>query len=358
MITRISIRNFQSHKKTDIDFHPNVNVFVGQSDRGKTAILRAIGWIRVNKPSGDSFRSDWGGDTLVRLETEDEVSITRIKTSKENKYVLDYPDGTDKDALELKAMGQGVPVEIVDALSLPDSNVQQQMDSPFLFSSSSNDVAQLLNRVSGLSVIDRAQAHIDSKIRSLKAKLEFEVEQITESKKQLSEFDNLDQMEAEVKKLEQLEAQIKILEDKKSKIESIVEAAYSIRERLDELSYLSSAEKQVKELIEIQNAIANKNLKASVLDHNLFAIEEIEERKKKYIHIIEAEQIVSSILSLSKKLNSLESEQAALKNNIETVKQTRAEFQTLNTTRTKNEQWWKENAPDECPLCDGEGTLK
>jgi len=71
MIKQLTIKNFQSHKKTKLEFSDGVNIIIGQSDSGKTAIIRALNWVVNNKPSGDSFRSHWGGDTNVEITMED-----------------------------------------------------------------------------------------------------------------------------------------------------------------------------------------------------------------------------------------------------------------------------------------------
>ena len=67
MISQLTLRNFQSHKASRLRFHPGVNVITGPSDSGKTALLRALLWAVRNRPSGDAFRSHWGGDTSVTV---------------------------------------------------------------------------------------------------------------------------------------------------------------------------------------------------------------------------------------------------------------------------------------------------
>ena len=44
MIKSLHIQNFQSHKKTTLKFHKGINVVIGQSDSGKSAIIRALNW--------------------------------------------------------------------------------------------------------------------------------------------------------------------------------------------------------------------------------------------------------------------------------------------------------------------------
>jgi len=56
MIKYLQIQNFQSHKDSLLEFDPGVNVIVGSSDSGKTAVIRALRWLVWNRPSGDAFR--------------------------------------------------------------------------------------------------------------------------------------------------------------------------------------------------------------------------------------------------------------------------------------------------------------
>ena len=60
MFTRLEIKNFQSHKNTTIDFDKNINSICGETDNGKSAVIRAIKWIVENRPlSIESSNSYW-----------------------------------------------------------------------------------------------------------------------------------------------------------------------------------------------------------------------------------------------------------------------------------------------------------
>ena len=78
MIQSVHIQNFQSHKNSTLEFSPGVNIIVGTSDSGKTAIIRALRWVVWNRPSGDSLRSTWGGKTSVEI-CLDKGSVERSK---------------------------------------------------------------------------------------------------------------------------------------------------------------------------------------------------------------------------------------------------------------------------------------
>lgn len=50
-IVKLQIINFQDHKNTIINFKPGMNLLVGSSDSGKSAILRALNFIFHNIPN-------------------------------------------------------------------------------------------------------------------------------------------------------------------------------------------------------------------------------------------------------------------------------------------------------------------
>lgn len=160
MIKSITLKNFQSHENTSIDFSDGVNAIVGLSDSGKTAILRALRWVITNKPSGEEFRSYWGGSTSVTIELDNEIKVTRGRSNSDNYYALETPGGLDNGHQEFRAFGQDVPEEIKKIFSMSDINMADQMDAPFLLSFSPGEVAQTLNKLVNLEVIDRSISNI------------------------------------------------------------------------------------------------------------------------------------------------------------------------------------------------------
>ena len=71
MIKTIKIKNFESWKDVQIDLHPGINVLVGESDSGKSIIIRALKWNFLNRPQGFGYRSDF---------LEDKKDITSVET--------------------------------------------------------------------------------------------------------------------------------------------------------------------------------------------------------------------------------------------------------------------------------------
>ena len=94
MIEKICIHNFQSHKVTVIELSPKVNTLQGNSDCGKSAVLRALHWLMFN-PAGDYFISDWArkGKTVSApcevIVNVDGHEVIRRRDKDFNGYILD-----------------------------------------------------------------------------------------------------------------------------------------------------------------------------------------------------------------------------------------------------------------------------
>ena len=126
MIQELSIQNFQSHKNTRLLFDPGVNVIVGTTDSGKTAILRGLRLAINNKPSGQAYCSRWmgKGDTSKVVVTTMEGDVITRQEKPDKLYKL--------NETEFKAFGTEVPEEIKNVLNLGEVNDQAQMNMPFL----------------------------------------------------------------------------------------------------------------------------------------------------------------------------------------------------------------------------------
>jgi exonuclease SbcC len=198
MLTSLHITNFQSHKESHLEFNPGVNVIIGESDSGKTAILRALRWVLTNRPGGDSFRSSWGGDTSIGIWTENNL-IVREKIGTNNIYRL--------GDTEFKAFGTEVPEEIQDALNMNEINVQNQLDLPFLLRDSPGQVAAHFNKIAHLDAIDKSMQLIEKWTRALNQQLKDNESNLLQQQESLTEYSYLPEMEKVIEDAEWVEKQ-------------------------------------------------------------------------------------------------------------------------------------------------------
>ena len=104
VIQSVEVKDFKSHRHSELEFVDGVNVIKGTSHTGKSNIIRAMIWALTNRPRGNSVHN-WNiprPDTKVTFVFDNDW-FTRVK-SKINGY--ETFDGT------LKAIGSDVPPQI------------------------------------------------------------------------------------------------------------------------------------------------------------------------------------------------------------------------------------------------------
>ncbi len=176
MLESLTYHNFQCYEVYELLLDPFATTIVGPSDRGKTALLRGLKWLCVNKPKGDAFITHGETTCKVTLTLDEGQRIVRSK-GEANIYRL------GKEKLQLE-QGGAVPTPISDLLNLSvELSFQNQLDGPFLLSKSPGDVAKALNGVVNLDSIDRVLASLAKQTRTHKASVEVSEERLESAEK-------------------------------------------------------------------------------------------------------------------------------------------------------------------------------
>jgi len=201
MISSLQILNFQSHKKTHIEFSPGINAIIGASDHGKSAILRALLWVVYNRPMGDGYVSSWAKDKKGKLLKETSVvvqkgekSLARIRTKDFNGYV----SGEDR----FEALRSEVPAVVKSFFNLTGVNIQRQHDPAFLLSSGGIEVAKFFNEIIKLDQIDKTLSIAENKRREGMRELRQHEVVRDNLIKQLEQFDWIETAEIALNKAE------------------------------------------------------------------------------------------------------------------------------------------------------------
>lgn len=308
MIESLLLRNFQSHKKTELNFHPNINVIIGTSNSGKTAILRGLYWIVYNRPSGLSFISHWNRDkkgnpikeTSASI-AQNDYTIVRIRSEELSGYKIIDNDGSGNYS-NLEAIGIDVPEVITKNLNLGEVNIQKQMDAPFLLSESSGEVARFFNKEIRLDLIDKILSTAEIKRRKFNSDIKITESSITSTKKELLQYEILEPAKALCDKLETIEKEI-----------VKIQVAYDVCDNF------SAQYKEEKETSEKYNTI------------NFEAIEK-----------------------LFNELDKIKNEEAEIKSNIFSVETGILEVSKLNEEIKNNSrdiENYEDELPNVCPLC-------
>lgn len=279
MIRFVDIQNFQSHENTRLEFVDGVNVLVGLSDAGKSAVLRAMRWVCQGRPIGEAtVRSHWGGETSVVIGFDD-GNVERVRGGKKdrsNAYLID--DGKKK--LALKASGKSVPSEVLNLADIPSISWQHQLDRPFLIgeSISAGEVARILNEVASLDLIDQSLAFMDSKMRENKKEitsLKSREEALLEEREQFSDTDAATKA---VEKLSRLDREIAALSDDADALEALIESVAELEERLEEIGDVDDAAKTIKTLEALAGEIDGTDQSFRALQSHVFSIDALEEK--------------------------------------------------------------------------------
>lgn len=236
-IKRLEITNFQSHEFTQIDFVHGLNVILGESNQGKTSVIRAIRWCLLNSPDGTEFIRNGANEAIVKVFLSNGKTIVRRRDRKKGNF---YELIDENGKLEsFTGFGKKIPQEIVDAHGIKPVGdgiyfqIAEQTEGPFMMSLKPKQRAEVLGNLEELARVDRALSEVNTDVNaSNKTK--------NSTEKELKKL----KLELEKKKVE--------IERLQVKIGTLKELKEGIESKLEVSEYLT---KQLKRLCEIQEEL-------------------------------------------------------------------------------------------------------
>jgi DNA repair exonuclease SbcCD ATPase subunit len=388
MIQSIQIKNFQSHKNTTLEFSDGLNIVIGTSDCGKTAILRALRLLIWNRPGGDAYRSHWGGDTEITLTTENNT-ISRGK-GKENYY--------DLDKKHFVAMGTEVPKEIADALNIQEINFARQFDQPFLLTSTPGEVASHWNSIAHLEKIDTSTKKVQSWINGLNQDIKTNEKDILKNQQELGQYAYLEKMEIELEVLEGMEKDLQTHYSTLNKLTKLTNEIQSVEAEIQQTSKILTLEEQIvsilfdydlkesvlkdfnalstllstyeeisdrialkqavialeplllstlKDITEVEN-LSKEQKKIIDLCDNLYAVNKLISDKNK---IVELEPMIQPILDLYEEIKTVQQEQKALTDLVSQNTKVEYAIKKMEENVVRLSKQFEKEIGSECPLC-------
>lgn len=243
MLKSIHIINFQGHKDSLLEFNPKFNVIIGDSDKGKSSIVRAEEWVRTNRPKGlDTILRHGATEVKVIVTTESSV-IERKRTKKDTgSYSLNEET--------FSIMGGDVPLPVQNALNIEDINIQLQLDGHFLILETPGKAASLINRITKLDKIDTAL----SKLKSMKMASNREFIELNDSLVEVNDY-----LESGIKdvfiELEKIKDNVilksterNFIYQKVSNLTNVVEQLISLKDEVKEIIKISNAKSEMKKI--------------------------------------------------------------------------------------------------------------
>lgn len=231
-ITKIKIENFQNHADNEIEFKPGINLIIGSSDAGKSAVLRAINLVFHNIiPRRTNFVRHGADYAQVTIWFSDGNVVTRLKGPKRNAVHLTKPDGQQ---LAFEKIGSELPIEIIEAMGNPPMDERhgpvcysKQMDPLFLTALTSTELPRAISELTGIDDFEEAAATLGKKSNQAKKDVKDVQERIADCDTELEKYVRLDE---QLEELIDLEKNAIDIDDKYAIINDIEEklSRYSI----------------------------------------------------------------------------------------------------------------------------------
>ena len=354
----LTVKNFESWEDQKFDFHPGVNIFVGLSDTGKSAVIRAIRLAVENKPSGERYRSDFADKKAITestIEFTDGISVSRIRSNSENKYLLTENGKTQT----FEAFSTGVPDEIAEAINLTELNIQRQIELPFLLSQNPPDRGRFFNEIAGLDKIDSSQKYANSKVLEEGrecASCEKEIKRIEDELKELEFIPELEQKIQAVSELQKHQDATRI---KLQTISAIYSKWRSAKAELEEAEKIdiNLIAKKIKSALSLiadyrkqkEHLRIVKNIWEQYCQTNdeLISLQTIDFQK--------LSQKVKTALQYIANYREKRRDLSQIKRSFENYISTKAELRSTEKSLVSESENFKKAIPDICPLCKRKG---
>lgn len=357
MIERLILKNFKSHENSDIEFHPGLDIFLGEVGAGKTSVLEAISFALFGRYAGNVTKKD-----LIRRGTR-RAEVSLIFSTSSGRYKAErmiYPEKTQTAKLWIsEGKDWSLAVEGTTAVSKSIEDLLDVDSSTFLAAiyASQGEIKEMLEtqpgkrrerldkllgidmyeriwgtlgdarnivlnelteaqeKASGFDVLEKQIKDLKARLkktreelRMLKTSLEEIEGRLQPAEQQLRTFENLKQ------KLSQLETQI---EGKNNEIKNSSATLKSLEEKIEKASEAEKVYEENKKFIQlekdlekekrlIETALQQKRSLETVLQKDNIALKEATKRRAK----LEAQ--LEELKVLEKSLKALEKEREAL----------------------------------------------
>lgn len=208
-ISEVELTNFQSHADTKLRLAPGLNVIVGPSDSGKSAVLRALWWLFYNKPKGADFVRIGSKSASVKAVFSSGSYIERSRTrSSSGSYTYRVPGS---EPVELKGFGSTLPPEVVSIHKTPlltiagedvSINIARQFDPPFMLGSGPSFTISLLDVMTRNDVVFEAIKQLKAELQATKTVLPQYQELLDKQNKAIASLEQLLSLSDRVEQIE------------------------------------------------------------------------------------------------------------------------------------------------------------
>lgn len=246
MIKRITLKNFESHEDSTIEFSDGLNLIIGQSNQGKSSIVRALAMVVANRFDHDSVRT--GTEYCsVKVETE-KGSVTTERGENTNHWIVETP----KYRKEYRNIGLSVPPEVLEILGMGERvrgeikelpNIMFQLEKHYMLSeidgkkTTANAIARMMDEAIGIGGMEELIKDIATDFASKKKELSSKNILISELRSRILDIDIFEDYKKSIEESRAVFEEVNSLNDLH---ESAKELSSKVESNKSERQYLES----------------------------------------------------------------------------------------------------------------------
>lgn len=290
MLKAIKIKNFQSHRNTELKFSKGITGIIGDSLSGKTAILRAIRWVTKNRPGGFHFHSDFAEEDSTSTQLIfDDCKIKLSKAKGNSVYTIEEENKIES----FSKFKTAVPDIIENKTNLKSINFQNQLDAHFLITSSGGKIAKAISHITQADKIIVWIQKITKELSTLKIKKKMVKKDIEEIDRKLADFEELQELDKIISKIEKLQAKKEKIENEYYRIEDLSLQIEEVQSNIKEQEGYLRAKPYIKKIERLEQHLTALRQQKETIIETKQTQEDIEMHNevksnlvKKYISII------------------------------------------------------------------------
>ena len=347
MFIRLHVENFQSWLEGEIEFG-KINFITGESDQGKSAIMRALDMVAYNSLTGTGFINDKQDKNLCIVElTTKNACISRLRSESINSYLIETEDSEQ----EIKGMGQNVPDEVQKILNMGEINIQRQEDSFFLFDKSPGEVGRYLNTITNLDVTDNSITHAKSRTVSLsgdKTHVEKEIEELIEKLESQIWVVEADKMLSEI---EQLNTDIENNTNKYNRLSLITDTLIVIEKKRNDLMPIADLKNNLDSIVKLVDSIADNSSRKIKLERLIKQGKSLQSDKSLYSAIERLKVDFNAVERLKIDYNKNSVRYSSIENLVNSIDGFKKESISIQLHLDSIEKEFSTIKPNSCPMC-------
>mgnify|MGYP001559553953 CR=1 FL=1 len=311
-LDKVTVKNFQTHSSSELPLHSGVSIISGNSDSGKSSLLRAVNLVLSNRPSGHQYLP-WNSPPKTVTECKLEFSdgtVERRKSNTIDEYILTIGD----EVKEFKSLNRTVPDEIKDFLNLADYNFQDQEEGRhFFISESPAERARMINSISGGAIIDQSLSSVNSLIRENNSKQKQTEDTIKVLSSQIDKIKFIDDADKLLVQIEEMFTNCERLELMNTNLNNYIQEIQEIESRILGCDKVLKHKKALQEIQDLINAFNTLEVKQRSLSEYVSNISNIQEVIQSNTDFLKCKGLYNEIILVIKSYNELDNSHNTLK---------------------------------------------